>query len=110
RGEVPHQKFRATGKQRPLHNTYLTLPVLLMMISNHYPMITDHVHAWILVGLIVVGGASLRHFLVRHEVGDPMGEIAWTIPIIIGSLAVALWLTEPVKKPGGGLTVSDSEV
>ena len=35
------RSFGATGKQRSLHNTYLTLPVLLMMISNHYPMITD---------------------------------------------------------------------
>ncbi len=110
RGEAPDPRLGAVGKQRSLHNTYLTLPVLLMMISNHYPMLTDHPHSWILVGLIVIGGAALRHFLVRHEVGDPMGEIAWTIPIIIGSLAVALWLTEPVKKSGEGLVVSDSEV
>jgi uncharacterized membrane protein len=73
-------------------------------------MITNHPHAWILVGLIVVGGASLRHFLVRHEVGDPIDEIAWTLPIIFGALAAALWLTEPGQKIGEGLVVSDSEV
>jgi uncharacterized membrane protein len=110
RGEAPDPRFGITGKQRSLHNTYLTLPVLLMMISNHYPMITNHPHAWILVGLIVVGGASLRHFLVRHEVGDPIDEIAWTLPIIFGALAAALWLTEPGQKIGEGLVVSDSEV
>ncbi len=109
RGEVPDQKFGATGKQRSLHNTYLTLPVLLMMISNHYPMITDHVHAWILVGLIVVGGIALRHFLVRLEVGDPIGYIAWTIPLIGGALAAALWLTEPEKTVAYAGTVSDEE-
>jgi hypothetical protein len=37
-------------------------------------MITDQVHAWILAGLIVAGGVSLRHFLVRLEVGDPIAE------------------------------------
>ena len=58
-GEKPDPRFGVTGKQRSLHNTYLTLPVLLMMISNHYPMITDNPHAWLLVGLIVVGGAAL---------------------------------------------------
>lgn len=110
RGEAPDPSFGITGKQRSLHNTYLTLPVLLTMISNHYPMITNHPQAWILVGLIVVGGASLRHFLVRHEVGDPIEEIAWTLPIIFGALAAALWLTEPAQKIGEGLVVSDSEV
>ncbi|WP_119393038.1 urate hydroxylase PuuD [Taklimakanibacter lacteus] len=110
RGEAPDPSFGVTGKQRSLHNTYLTLPVLLMMISNHYPMITNHPQAWILVGLIVIGGAALRHFLVRHEVGDGMEEIAWTLPIIFGALAAALWLTEPVRTIGEGLVVSDSEV
>jgi uncharacterized membrane protein len=110
RGEAPDPRFGITGKQRSLHNTYLTLPVLLMMISNHYPMITNHHAAWILVGLIVIGGASLRHFLVRHEVGDEMEEIAWTLPIIFGALAAALWLTEPAPIVGAGMKVLDEEV
>jgi uncharacterized membrane protein len=110
KGEAPDPRYGVIGKQRSLHNTYLTLPVLLMMISNHYPMVTNHPHAWILVGLIVIGGASLRHFLVRHEVGDEMSEIAWTLPIIFGSLAAALWLTEPDRLIGEGLSVTDDEV
>jgi uncharacterized membrane protein len=110
RGEAPDPRFGIAGKQRSLHNTYLTLPVLLMMISNHYPMITNHPRAWILVGLIVIGGGALRHFLVRHEVGDGMEEIAWTLPIILGALAAALWLTEPKPIVGEGLVVSDQEV
>lgn len=110
RGEAPDPRFGITGKQRSLHNTYLTLPVLLMMISNHYPMITNHSQAWILVGLIVIGGAALRHFLVRHEVGDGIEEIVWTVPIIAGALVAALWLTEPQQKIGEGLVVSDQDV
>jgi uncharacterized membrane protein len=110
RNEAPDPRLGAIGKQRSLHNTYLTLPVLLMMISNHYPMITNHPQAWILVGLIVVGGAALRHFLVRHEVGDPIGEIAWTLPLILGALAAALWLTEPAPRAAVSASVSDSEV
>ena len=110
KGETPDPRYGFIGKQRSLHNTYLTLPVLLMMISNHYPMVTGHPHAWILVGLIVIGGAALRHFLVRHEVGDEMGEIAWTLPLIFGSLAIALWLTDPGPQIGEGLTVTDAEV
>lgn len=108
-GKAPDPKFGITGKQRSLHNTYLTLPVLLLMISNHYPMITNHPEAWILVGLIVIGGASLRHFLVRHEVGDAIEEIAWTLPVIAGALVAALFLTQPARKIGEGLVVSDQE-
>ncbi len=93
RGETPDPRLGAIGKQRSLHNTYLTLPVLLMMVSNHFAMLTNTHHTWLLVGLIVVSGAALRHFLVRHEVGDPLGKIAWTLPIIILGLALAWWLS-----------------
>ena len=93
RGEAPDPRLGAIGKQRSLHNTYLTLPVLLMMVSNHFAMLTDAPNAWLLVGLIVVGGAALRHFLVRHEVGDPLAKIAWTLPIIFVALGLAWWLS-----------------
>ena len=93
RGEAPDPAFGATGKQRSLHNTYLTLPVLLFMISNHYPMLSNHGHLWLVVGAVVAGGAALRHFLVRHEVGDPLSKFAWTLPIIFGALIFAYWLT-----------------
>ncbi len=109
RGEAPDPRFGVIGKQRSLHNTYLTLPVLLMMISNHYPMITDHPHAWMLVGLIVLAGVSLRHFLVRTEVGDAHGEIAWTLPVIAGALAFAVLLTAPSQLVLYEGEVSDAE-
>ena len=97
RGEKPDQRLGAIGKQRSLHNTYLTLPVLAMMISNHFPMVTDHPQAWLLAGLIIIGGALARHFLVRTEVGDSHAEIAWTLPLIGTALAFALLLTQPSK-------------
>ena len=108
-GQKPDARFAITGKQRSLHNTYLTLPVLLMMTSNHYAMITENSHAWLLVGLIVVGGAGLRHFLLRVEVGEPIADMAWAIPLIAIALAGALWLTEPVALPTYSGTVTDDE-
>ena len=93
RGEAPDPRLGAIGKQRSLHNTYLTLPVLLMMISNHFAMLTNAPNAWLLVGLIFIGGAALRHFLVRHEVGDPLAKIAWTLPVIFIALGLAWWLS-----------------
>ncbi len=109
KGELPDPKFGAIGKQRSLHNTYLTLPVLLMMVSNHYAFLTSHPQSWILIGFIVIGGAALRHYLLRTEVGDSQSEIAWTLPIIGGALAAALLITQPVKLPTYTGTVSDEQ-
>ena len=98
-GEKPDPRLGAIGKQRSLHNTYLTLPALLMMVSNHFPMLTGSAHGWLIVALIVIAGALLRQFLVRTEVGDAHGDIAWTLPVIGAALAAALMLTMPVATP-----------
>jgi uncharacterized membrane protein len=95
KGEPPDPRYGAEGKQRSLHNTYLTLPVLLMMVSNHYAFLTSHPQSWMLIGLIIVGGAALRHYLVRTEVGDDQAEIAWLLPVIGAALIAALLLTMP---------------
>jgi uncharacterized membrane protein len=108
-GKEPDGRYGVIGKQRSLHNTYLTLPVLLMMVSNHYPVITDHPHAWFLVGLIVLAGAMIRQFLVRIEVGDRQEKVAWTLPAIGGALALALIITEPEALPAHQGEVTDAE-
>ena len=112
-GEAPDPRLGAVARQRSVHNTYLTLPVLLLMVSGHYPMLTGHPHAWLLVALIIVGGGCARHFLVHHEVGTPFASIAWTLPVIAVALAVAVWLTFPAPPDTNatrGQGVSDVEV
>ena len=94
-GEAPDPRYGEIGKQRSVHNTYLTLPALLLMLSGHYPMLTGHPHAWLLVALIIVGGGCARHFLVHHEVGTPFASIAWTLPAMAAALAVSVWMTAP---------------
>jgi uncharacterized membrane protein len=94
-----------------VHNTYLTLPVLVFMVSGHYPILIGHPQAWILAGLIIVGGAAVRHLLVRHEAGDPLNKIGWTLPVIAIALFAALWLTAPAQRPASPPEVaSDAEV
>ncbi len=110
-GEKPDPKFGIIGKQRSTHNTYLTLPVLVMMVSGHYALLTGNSQSWLLVGLIVIIGAMARHFLLRHEVGDPMNKIGWMLPIIAIALGIAMWITAP-KSIGKTSTamVSDATV
>ena len=109
KGETPDPRLGAIGKQRSLHNTYLTLPVLLMMVSNHFPMLTGTAQGWLVVAMIVIAGALLRHFLVRTEVGDAHGDIAWMLPVIGMALALALMLTMPAALPVFTGKVSDAD-
>ncbi len=94
-GDTPDPRHGAIGKQRSVHNTYLTLPVLVLMVSGHYPLLTGHPQAWLLVGLILVGGASARHLLLRIEIGRPFGTLAWAAPLVAACLIAALWMTVP---------------
>ena len=109
-GEVPDPKYGIIGKQRSMHNTYLTLPVLVMMVSGHYPMLTGHPQAWILIGLIVIGGVAARHFLLSHEVGHPLERYSWTFPVIAITLILAMWMTAPQKRTISSEKVTDQQV
>ena len=72
-----------------------------MMISNHYPMITDQRMTWLIVGLVVVGGAALRAFPGAHSKwATESDKIAWTLPLIGSALAAALIITEPATASG----------
>ncbi|MEH0072653.1 urate hydroxylase PuuD [Pannonibacter sp. Pt2-lr] len=92
------------GKQRSVHNNYLTLPVLLMMVSNHYPMLTGHPQAWLLVGLVLLMGGMVRHFLNRHEAGDPLNRYWWSLPIAALGFAAALVMTARATSPAAILS------
>ena len=67
-GRAPDPVHGARGRQRSVHNTYFTLPVLFTMISNHYAGLTQHRHAWLaLVGVSVAGAAIRLYFVSRHR-------------------------------------------
>ncbi|MFN8522238.1 MAG: urate hydroxylase PuuD [Chloroflexota bacterium] len=64
------------GKQRSVHNNYLTLPVLIAMLSNHYPFTYSHPHGWLVLVLLMSVAAWLRHFFnLRNQ-----GRVHWSIP------------------------------
>jgi len=109
-GRAPDPALGAQGKQRSVHNNYLTLPVLVLMVSSHYPMLFSHPHSWLVVALIVVIGGSARHFLNRHDAGDPLTRIWWTLPVMAVGIAVAIWLTAPRALDTTGVSVNEGDV
>ena len=109
-GRAPDPALGAMGKQRSVHNNYLTLPVLVLMVSAHYPMLFSHPNSWLVVALILVIGGAARHFLNRHDAGDPLAKIWWTLPVMAVGLAAALYLTAPRQLGIEGLSVSEGQV
>jgi uncharacterized membrane protein len=105
-GRAPDAVYGLRGRQRSVHNNYFTLPVLLTMISNHYPMTFGHPHAWIVLVVLLLLAAYVRHFFnLRHR-----GRTAWAIPVTaaVGALALAIAIAPP--KPVAGLRVSFADV
>ena len=67
-GDTPDAEPGIVGKQRSVHNTYFTLPVLFIMISNHYPMTYSHQHGWLVLIFIMLAGVLIRqYFVLRHS-------------------------------------------
>jgi uncharacterized membrane protein len=109
-GQAPDARYGAIGKQRSTHNNYLTLPVLVMMVSPHYPFLSAHPQSWLVVALIIVSGALIRHYINRVDAGDEWTRFGWAAPVAILAILGAIWLTAPRAPAAGGAAVSDAEV
>lgn len=92
-GEIPDPILAQIAKQRSVHNNYLTLPVVFIMISSHYPATFGHQQNWaVLIGLFVIG-ALVRHWFNLRNSGFPS---LW--PLILSGVfmfALATWVSLP---------------
>ncbi len=91
------------GKQRSVHNTYFTLPVLFIMISNHYPMTYSHTNGWLVLVVMMLAGVLIRQFFVlRHR-----GQVKWWLPVAgVALIATLIVLMAPRTVDAGGEQVS----
>jgi uncharacterized membrane protein len=91
RGEAPDPAPGIRGKQRSVHNTYFTLPVLFAMTSNHYAMVYAHEFNWLILIAMSLAGALVRVFFVaRHKGGaSPVPIIAAAALLAVVAVAIA---------------------
>jgi uncharacterized membrane protein len=89
------------AKQRSVHNTYFTLPVLIAMLSNHYGFLYGAKHNWVVLVLVMLAGALIRHsFVARHKALVAGKRVPWefagagTLLIVV----LAIWLA-PAAQP-----------
>jgi len=97
-GRAPDPALGKAGKQRSTHNNYITLPVVFMMIANHYPLAWSR--PWLIpamVALVLVAGALVRVFYNLHHAGR--GSPWWAWGAAGAAMAAAIWLSV-IAAPG----------
>jgi uncharacterized membrane protein len=95
-GQAPDPVYGLRGKQRSVHNNYFTLPVLFIMISNHYAMTYNHAWNWLVLAAIMAAGVLIRHFFnLKHK-----GRIAWGYPAAGAALLLLTAAAIAPKRPG----------
>ena len=94
-GETPDPIHGQRGKQRSVHNTYFTLPVIIAMLSNHYGWLYQGRHNWAVLVLLMLAGALIRHsFVARHKAHVLGKRTPWEHAIVgtVVLLGLAFWL------------------
>ena len=108
--QTPDPQYGIRAKQRSLHNNYFTLPILLIMISNHYAMTYNHPHGYAVLAALMAAGVLIRHFFnLRHQ-----GRTVWGYPLagcaILLGLAIALAPAAPARVAKLDLAKTEAQV
>jgi len=106
-GREPDPRANERGKLRSVHNNYLTLPVVFTMISGHFPSTYAHSYSWLVLVVLLVIGAWVRHFFnLRHT-----GRNVWAIPVTAAvAIAVLAVVIRPKEESAAGATVTYAQV
>ena len=92
RGELPDGRKGKKALQRSLHNNYFTLPVLFVMVSNHFPSTFGNRQQWLVLLLISAGAAGIKHWLNLRERGR---SSIWVLPVSVLVLLATAYVTGP---------------
>ena len=102
-GEAPNPLDGKRGKQRSVHNTYFTLPVVFLMLSNHYAITYGADWSWLIAVLFIFAGASIRQFfVVMHQGKKQYGYWAFGIVCLLLAALLAAPKATPAAPPAVG--------
>ncbi len=105
-GKEPDPAKGKAGAQRSLHNNYFTLPVLLMMISNHYPHTYGHQGNWAIVISLCLIGAGVRHYFNLKNQGH---RAVWILPVASVAMIALAFVTSATHQDLQSHTISDQK-
>ncbi len=106
-GKEPDPKAGVRAKRRSLHNNYMTLPVLFIMVSNHYPVTFDHRYGWALLAAISLIGAGTRHWFNMKNQGH---RNKWILPAAALAMVALAVVSRPTAASADGERVAFSDV
>ena len=89
-GREPDAKYGVIAKQRSTHNNYLTLPVLFLMLSNHYPLVFASDFNWLIAGLVFLIGVCIRHFFNTRDARKGNPAWTWSAAMFLFAVVIAL--------------------
>jgi uncharacterized membrane protein len=101
-GQEPDPAHGRRGKQRSVHNTYFTLPVIVAMLSHHYGWLHQGPHNWVVLVGLMLAGALIRHsFVARHRAHLQGRRTPWQYALagVAVLVALAVWLAPPPADP-----------
>lgn len=90
-GRVPDAKYGRIAKLRSTHNNYLTLPVVFLMLSNHYPLAFATEYNWVIAALIFLMGVTIRHFFNTMHAGGGLQSWTWAVTALL--FIGVIWLS-----------------
>ena len=105
-GRAPDPRHGLVGRQRSVHNTYFTLPVLFTMISNHTAGISGHPWNWVLLMMLSVSGALIRVWFVQRHKGNA-NPLVLASGLVVFGLTAILALPRPADDSGGPVAFED---
>ncbi len=107
-GQTPDPRYGEIGKQRSVHNTYFTLPVLFIMIGNHYPMTYSHQQGWLVLGFIMMAGVLIRQFFVMRHRGNANKALVVAGSVLL--LAMVVYLMPSTLDGEASGSISDANI
>lgn len=105
-GQPPDPQLGKVGKQRSVHNNYLTLPVIVLMISNHYPLLFATRYNWLIVAIILALGPIIRHFFNSRHAG--LGSPWWVWAVAAAGIAAIAFLAGAGARETGAAQASEA--
>jgi uncharacterized membrane protein len=108
-GRMPDPALGAAAKQRSLHNNYMTLPVLFIMVSHHYPMTYGAQRPWLVLALLGLTGVAIRHIFNLRGRGRPYGG-AIVVSLVFAAASVTYVTLEKGGPPSGAQNVTYAQV
>ena len=97
-GRTPDPKYGVIAKQRSTHNNYLTLPVIFLMLSTHYPLAFATPYNWLIASLVFLMGVTIRHYFNSVHAGRGRPHWTWAATAVVFATIVALSML-PAREP-----------